>query len=66
VPSLSFIATANSVVHCGGKPVFVDIDPDTCNIDISKIEGAITKRTRAIMPVHQMGLPADLVLRNLP
>jgi perosamine synthetase len=60
VPSLSFVATANSVVHCGGKPVFADIDPDTCNIDISKIEGAITKRTRAIMPVHQMGLPADL------
>lgn len=60
VPSLSFIATANSVVYCGGKPVFVDIDPNTCNIDVGEIEGAITRRTRAIMPVHQMGLPADL------
>lgn len=60
VPSLSFIATANSVVHCGAAPVFVDIDPETCNIDASKIEEAITEKTKAIMPVHQMGLPADL------
>ncbi|MEW6585745.1 MAG: DegT/DnrJ/EryC1/StrS family aminotransferase [Nitrospirota bacterium] len=60
VPSLSFVATANSVVHCGAKPVFVDIDPDTCNADIGKIEGAVARRTRAIMPVHQMGMPADL------
>lgn len=60
VPSLSFIATANSVVHCGATPVFVDIDPATCNIDAGKIEGAITKKTKTIMPVHQMGLPADL------
>jgi perosamine synthetase len=60
VPSLSFIATANSVVYCGAKPVFVDIDPETCNIDTSRIEKAITEKTKAIMPVHQMGLPADL------
>ncbi len=60
VPSLSFIATANSVVYCGAKPVFVDIVPETCNIDVEKIEGAITEKTKAIMPVHQMGLPADL------
>ena len=60
VPSLSFIATANSVVYCNAIPVFADIDPETCNIDVEKIEGAITKKTKAIMPVHQMGLPADL------
>lgn len=60
VPSLSFIATANSIVHCGATPVFVDIDPETCNMDAGKIEEAITKKTKAIMPVHQMGLPADL------
>ncbi len=66
IPSLSFIATANVVVHCGAKPSFVDIDPATCNIDVSKIEPAISKRTRAIMPVHQMGLPVDLdVIREI-
>lgn len=60
VPSLSFIATANSVVYCGAVPVFVDIDCETCNIDAGKIEDAITDKVKAIMPVHQMGLPADL------
>lgn len=60
VPSLSFIATANSVVHCGATPVFVDIDTETCNIDVNMIEKAITKKTRGIMPVHQMGLPSDI------
>jgi perosamine synthetase len=60
LPSLSFIATANSVRYCGARPVFVDVDPETCNIDARKIEEAITEKTRAIMPVHQMGLPADL------
>lgn len=60
VPSLSFIATANSVVHCGSTPVFVDINPKTCNMDVNKIEASITKKTKAIMPVHQMGLPADI------
>jgi perosamine synthetase len=60
VPSLSFIATANSVLYCGATPVFVDVDPETCNIDVQKIEETVTTKTRAIMPVHQMGLPADL------
>src|SRR5205807_9816336 len=55
--SHSFIATANAVRYCGATPVFVDIDPLTYNIDSSQIEAAITPRTRAIMPVHQMGLP---------
>lgn len=58
--SHSFIATANAVRYCGATPVFVDIDPATYNIDPSLVEAAITARTRAIMPVHQMGMPCDL------
>ncbi len=58
--SHSYIATANAVRYCGATPVFVDIDPRTYNMDPSLLEGAITPRTRAIMPVHQMGLPCDL------
>ncbi len=60
VPSLSFIATANSVWMCGARPVFADIDPLTYNLDPAAAERAITPRTRAIMPVHQVGLPADM------
>ncbi|APW59905.1 DegT/DnrJ/EryC1/StrS family aminotransferase [Paludisphaera borealis] len=58
--SHSFIATANAVRHCGARPVFVDIDPRTYNIDTGLIESAITPRTRAILPVHQIGLPCDM------
>jgi dTDP-4-amino-4,6-dideoxygalactose transaminase len=58
--SHSFIATANVVRYCGATPVFVDIDPKTFNIDPSLIEAAITPRTKAIMPVHQMGMPCDM------
>ena len=58
--SHSFIATANSVRHCGATPVFVDIDPRTNNIDPSRVRPAITPRTRAILCVHQLGLPCDL------
>jgi perosamine synthetase len=60
VPSLSFIATANAVWHCGAQPVFADIDPRTYNLDPAAAERAITARTKAIMPVHQVGLPADM------
>jgi perosamine synthetase len=60
VPSLSFIATANAVWHCGATPVFADIDPLTYNLDPACAERAITPRTKAIMPVHQVGLPADM------
>jgi perosamine synthetase len=60
VPSLSFIATANAVWHCGARPVFADIDPRTYNLDAAAAERAITPRTKAIMPVHQIGLPADM------
>jgi dTDP-4-amino-4,6-dideoxygalactose transaminase len=58
--SHSFIATANSIRYCGAIPVFVDIEPDTYNIDAALVEPAITERTRAILCVHQMGMPCDL------
>ncbi|MBL8659736.1 MAG: DegT/DnrJ/EryC1/StrS family aminotransferase [Rhodospirillales bacterium] len=58
--SHSFIATANAVRYCGAKPVFVDIDPLTCNLDPDRLQPAITTRTRAILCVHQMGMPCDL------
>ena len=56
MPSFTFVSTANPVVMAGGIPVFVDIDPDTLNIDPEKIEEAITPRTRAIYPVHYAGV----------
>ncbi|MDQ3928923.1 MAG: DegT/DnrJ/EryC1/StrS family aminotransferase [Chloroflexota bacterium] len=59
-PSFSFIASANAVLYERGKPVFVDIDPLTGNIDPALVEAAITERTRAIMPVHAFGQPADM------
>ncbi len=58
--SHSFIATANVVRYCGALPVFVDILPDTFNMDPARIEAVITPRTRAILCVHQMGMPCDL------
>lgn len=60
LPSHSFIASANAVLHAGAEPVFVDIRGDTLNIDPALIEAAITPRTRAIMAVHQVGRPADM------
>jgi perosamine synthetase len=60
VPSFSFIATAEAVALVGAKPVFVDISPETYNIDFEKIEKAMTKRTKAIIPVDLYGLPADM------
>jgi perosamine synthetase len=57
--SFSFIATANTILYTGAHPVFVDIEPDTFNIDPAKIEAAITPRTKAIMPVDLFGHPAD-------
>jgi dTDP-4-amino-4,6-dideoxygalactose transaminase len=60
VPALSFIATGNAVFQAGLTPVFVDVKRDTLGIDAAKIEAKITPRTRAIMPVHLMGKPADM------
>jgi dTDP-4-amino-4,6-dideoxygalactose transaminase len=56
----SFIATAGSIAHVGAKPVFVDIDPNGYNLDPSLIKTAITDKTRAILPVHLFGLPANI------
>lgn len=58
--SHSFIATANCIRYCGATPVFVDIDPETYNIDPAQVAEAITPRTRAILAIHQMGMPCDL------
>lgn len=56
----TFVATAEVIVLLGAKPVFVDIEPDSCNIDVSKLEAAISARTRAIMPVSLYGQPSDM------
>ena len=58
--SFTFVATANSVLFTGAKPVFVDIDPDSFNLDPNSIEEKITKKTKAIMPVHLYGQPAKI------
>jgi perosamine synthetase len=60
VPSLSFIATANAVWQCGAIPVFADIDPLTYNLDADAVRAVLTPATKAVMPVHQVGLPADM------
>jgi dTDP-4-amino-4,6-dideoxygalactose transaminase len=60
VPSHSFIATANAVRYCGATPVFIDIEPHSWNLDPVLVERAVTPRTRAMIAVHQMGLPCDL------
>jgi len=57
---MTFVASLNTIVQAGGKPVLVDIDFKTRNIDVTKIEAAITPRTRAILPIHFAGIPADL------
>ena len=60
VPANTFFATAEAVSTAGATPVFVDADPDSCNIDPAKIEAAVTPNTRAVIPVHLYGQPADL------
>src|SRR5690349_16032919 len=54
---MTFTATANAVIHAGARPVFVDVHPETFNIDESRIEAAITPRTKALLPVHFAGRP---------
>ncbi|MDK2846827.1 MAG: UDP-N-acetyl-3-dehydro-alpha-D-glucosamine 3-aminotransferase [Desulfuromonadales bacterium] len=58
--AFTFIATAEAIAYVGATPVFVDIDPATFNIDVAKIENAISERTRAVIPVHLFGQPAEL------
>jgi perosamine synthetase len=58
--SHSFIATANAIRYCGALPVFVDVEPDTFNINPSLVEAAVTSRTKALLLVHQLGMPCDL------
>ena len=58
--AFTFVATSESIGIVGAKPVFVDIDPDTFNLDASKIEAAITPKTKAIIPVHLYGQPCDM------
>jgi dTDP-4-amino-4,6-dideoxygalactose transaminase len=60
LPSFTFVATAETVVMIGAKPIFVDIDPETYNISLSDVEKAITEKTKAIMPVDLYGMPADV------
>lgn len=60
MPSFTFVSTANAFVLRGGVPVFVDIRPDTLNLDETKIEAEITKRTKAIVPVHYAGIACDM------
>lgn len=60
MPSYTFVSTASAFVRVGARPVFVDIRPDTLNIDENKIEAAVTERTRAIVPVHYAGVACEM------
>ena len=60
VPPYTFLSTASAVVEANAVPVFADIDLDTFNLDPAAVEAAITPRTRAIIPVHFAGQPADM------
>src|SRR5438067_5378530 len=60
VPAMTFIATAEPVIYCGARPVFVDVRPDDLLIDAAAVEAAITPRTRGVVPVHLYGMRADM------
>ena len=60
VPSMTFIATAEMIGRTGARPVFVDVDPGTCNLDAGSFEEAITARTKAVIVVHLYGQPAEM------
>jgi len=57
---LTFLASANCILYCGGRPVFADVDPGTLNLDPAAVEAALTPRTKAILPIHFAGLPCDM------
>jgi perosamine synthetase len=59
-PSMSYIATANSIMYVGAKPVFAEVNPKTYNLDVLDVERKITPKTKAILVVHQIGMPADI------
>ena len=59
-PALTFVATANPILYVGAVPVFVDVDPETWTLDPRGVQRAITRRTKAILPVHLYGQPADM------
>ena len=61
IPNMTFVATANAVIHAGGKPVLVDVNFNDMNISIDKIKKAITKKTKAILPVHFAGKACDMI-----
>jgi perosamine synthetase len=66
VPTLTFVATANAVTHCGARPVFVDSEPETWNLDPAQVEAKITPRTKGIIAVHLYGHPAEMdALRSI-
>ena len=60
VPAFTWVATANVVLYCGATPVFADVDPATCNIDVAHALSKVTARTKAVIPVHLFGLCADI------
>jgi perosamine synthetase len=60
VPAFTWVATANVVLYCGARPVFVDVDPHTFNLDVKKLAEKITKNTKAVIPVHLFGLCSDI------
>ena len=60
VPTFTYIASVNAIKYCGATPVFVDVEIDSFNIDATRIESAITPKTKAIIPVHEFGLPCDI------
>lgn len=60
IPAFGFPATANMVLACGARPVVVDVEPETYNLDVSRLEAALSARTRAVLVVHLFGLPVDL------
>ncbi len=68
VPAFTWVSTANAVMYCGAKPVFVDVDPFTFNIDVKKIGSKISDKTKAIIPVHLFGLCSDIdyIKTNFP